>query len=537
MATLQVLLIDDDPRLASLLLGPVGLKASRLVRDLAGAVTVDRARHGLVLLNMDLAGSYERCRELRGEPDAVGVPFALFTHASEREALRRLALHRNSAARVEHYLFPPVTAERLSEVLRAAAGEPAAEADPRDSAPTEFELVDLDAPADVPAAEAPETAEPVEETDRGFEGDGAPFDAPNLPPPAEEPKAERSGLEGATPAEGPLETSGRRIAALREQLALGERHLYALRADLDRENEQLRVALSAALDEARRRTTLLTGELDRVRGLQPGTPTVDWAGRAVAEAMSVHEQLAKARADADGYRSEIARLQAQLEQGLRHGGQTGASVVALRGRRSPLGLLAAALAGLVVGGALTLGSFVLAPSAPWGLLSSLVSPKGVVTAPPAPAKPARPVPAPVAPAAAPVADAPAPTSAPAPAEPAAGMPAAAATVAAAPALAPAPAPAEAAADKPAPAASIAAPSAPAASAEPAAVANPADHFVLHTMKEGELVGRVARQYNADPRLTEAYNPEVNFRRLRPGTQIRVPKSNRPWAEVKQLLGL
>jgi hypothetical protein len=57
------------------------------------------------------------------------------------------------------------------------------------------------------------------------------------------------------------------------------------------------------------------------------------------------------------------------------------------------------------------------------------------------------------------------------------------------------------------------------------------------LKEGELVGRVARQYNADPKLTESYNPELNFNRLRPGTKIRVPKTKKPWSEVKAALGL
>jgi hypothetical protein len=56
------------------------------------------------------------------------------------------------------------------------------------------------------------------------------------------------------------------------------------------------------------------------------------------------------------------------------------------------------------------------------------------------------------------------------------------------------------------------------------------------MAEGEYGGQVALRHNVTPALLESYNPDVNFRRLRPGTQIRVPKTQRPWAEVKKLLG-
>jgi LysM repeat protein len=65
---------------------------------------------------------------------------------------------------------------------------------------------------------------------------------------------------------------------------------------------------------------------------------------------------------------------------------------------------------------------------------------------------------------------------------------------------------------------------------------PAEQFYrTHKMAEGQYLGQVAAMYKVKLPLLESYNPGVNFRRLRPGTMVRVPKTDRPWAEVSKLV--
>lgn len=115
---------------------------------------------------------------------------------------------------------------------------------------------------------------------------------------------------------------------------------------------------------------------------------------------------------------------------------------------------------------------------------------------------------------------PGPQPAPASAGASAGKPEPLPAPAPAPVVAPAPAPVPEPVVAPAPAS-----------------ASPDDYFVMHKLKDGEFVGRVAKSYKADPKLTESYNPELNFNRLRPGTMIRIPKTGTPWRDVKAALGL
>ncbi len=130
MATERVLLIDDDPTMESLLLGPVGLIASAVERDASGDTVPDPRRHGLVLVNAELPRSFELCRRFRDDPGAATVPLALYTYSHNRVHLRLLAEHRSLPSHADHYLFPAVTAERVRELLDTVFRGAAAPEDP-----------------------------------------------------------------------------------------------------------------------------------------------------------------------------------------------------------------------------------------------------------------------------------------------------------------------------------------------------------------------------------------------------------------------
>ena len=73
-------------------------------------------------------------------------------------------------------------------------------------------------------------------------------------------------------------------------------------------------------------------------------------------------------------------------------------------------------------------------------------------------------------------------------------------------------------------------------AAPAAGASEADYFSVHVLKDGENLWKLAHEvYKVDYWLLQDYNKDKDFRRLRPGSRIRVPKTKKRFSEIKELL--
>jgi len=479
----QVLLLDRDPTMANLLLGPVELAASRLQVDEGGTARPDPARHGLVLLSADVPEALLRLHELRADPATAAIPVALFTHSLEREHLRSLADHRASPARADRYRSPAITAERVRALLDATVERtpsgtdvPVAEADALEPDLLEADVVEPDDGVDQPPDDG---------------ADPPPDDAPV--PPAAPPEPPTGEVDA-----NPLAEDEQFVAQLRNQLARREREVYALRAELDGANERLRADYAAALTAARSHA---------------GGPTA--ALPSPGELAALRSDLARARAEIDRQRSELALLRpdagpaARTSRGRRHDDELP------RRRVAPSTVAVIALVAAVASGIVTHEVLDRAPAIPGSAR---------------PAVEATPAPPPAAPAPTPATPTPAPAPPPAPAAPL--TPAPAVTPPPAPAPAPAPAVTPPPAPAPAPAPAVTPPPAPA----PAPKASPEQYFKLHKMAEGQLLGQVAAKYKVPLRLIESYNPDVNFRRLRPGTMVRVPKTDTPWDEVSKLLG-
>jgi hypothetical protein len=82
--------------------------------------------------------------------------------------------------------------------------------------------------------------------------------------------------------------------------------------------------------------------------------------------------------------------------------------------------------------------------------------------------------------------------------------------------------------------SVKAPPAPAP--EPAAGGSEADYFSVHVLKDGENLWKLAHDtYKVDYWLVQDYNKDKDFRRLRPGSKIRIPKTKKRYHEIKALL--
>jgi len=210
MATLQVLLIDDDPRMEIVLREQVGLPARLLVRDPTGIFEPEAGKHGLVLLNAEFQKSFGLCRRFKKNREMAAVPVAFFTFSHHREHLRILADHRALPTHADHYLLPSITPERVLELLTKTIGsftsESAAPA-PKSSAsavalvaPLIGELDDLEAPDADDVDRGFDEVEPHESTSEDLST------PPPAPAPTKPPKASREeGSPARAKAEPPID--------------------------------------------------------------------------------------------------------------------------------------------------------------------------------------------------------------------------------------------------------------------------------------------------------------------------------------------
>lgn len=314
MATAQVLLIDDDPRMEALLRGAVGLPASLLVRDPAGIFEPDPQKHGLVLLNSEFQKSFGLCRRFKKKRETAGVPIAFFTFSHEREHLRILAEHRALPTHADHYLLPPTTAERVLELLTKTIG-----------------AFEAQAPEEPPPP--PEPGEDVLEPDLGEDDDEFSYEAPESgdaddvpPPPPEgmlEPLAGEPSIGQGEPNLGGfradrLTSVERYVSGLHDEIARREDQIEARRAELDREEAQLRTESAAAVIEAQRKASLLTEEVARLREeLQAALSAHADAAeleRVQAEVATLRAELEWARTEAEQSQTELKRLRADAER-------------------------------------------------------------------------------------------------------------------------------------------------------------------------------------------------------------------------------
>jgi hypothetical protein len=352
MATAQVLLIDDDPRMEALLRGAVGLPASLLVRDPAGIFEPDPQKHGLVLLNSEFQKSFGLCRRFKKKRETAGVPIAFFTFSHEREHLRILAEHRALPTHADHYLLPPTTAERVLELLTKTIGAfeaQAPEEPPPPPEPGEDVLEpDLGEDDDAPSFDREEAHDPPHEDTEALaaalgpeaepalpaiDDDEFSYEAPesgdadDVPPPPPdamlEPLAVDPSIGQGEPSLGGFRTDRltsveRYVSGLHDEIARREDQIEARRAELDREEAQLRTESAAAVIEAQRKASLLTEEVARLREeLQAALSAHADAAeleRVQAEVATLRAELEWARTEAEQNQAELKRLRADAER-------------------------------------------------------------------------------------------------------------------------------------------------------------------------------------------------------------------------------
>jgi len=370
MAILQVLLIDDDPRMEMLLRGPVGLPADRLARDPAGIFEPDPGRHGLVLLNAEVQKSFGLCRRFKKKKESASVPIAFFTFSHDREHLRILAEHRSLPTHADHYLLPPVSPERMVELLTRTLGEfetQASEAPPPPPPPPDADLdaAELEDDADFAEAElhestredlttardevatapnaaveppAPPTAEPIEAdefADVPAESDDAIAGAAVLSgtlgafphePSISQPEPSLGGFQADR-----ITSVERYVSRLHGEFVRMEDQIEERRAELDVERERLQAERDAALAEAQRATALveenrlLKAELKAALELKSDPSELERAQSELAalraeaewartEAESKQVELTRARTEADRLLGEADRLRGESER-------------------------------------------------------------------------------------------------------------------------------------------------------------------------------------------------------------------------------
>lgn len=341
MATLQVLLIDDDPRMETLLRGEVGLPPDRLVRDPAGIFEPDPAKHGVVLLNAEVQKSFGLCRRFKKKKETAGVPIAFFTFSHDREHLRILAEHRALPTHADHYLLPPVSSERMLELLGKTIGEFEAALPVPPPPPPDAELDALDPDileADAEGFDVSEVHEPTRddttapnealqrpEPAAGPSPDADEFtDAPGAEVDDEPPVASvLSSTLGAFPHEPPISqpepslggfqadriTSVERyVSRLHGEFARMEDQIEERQAELDVERLRLLAERDAAVAEAQR-AAALTDENTRLKAeLQAARASTGDAG----ELEGLQAELATLRADAEWARTEAERKQTEV---------------------------------------------------------------------------------------------------------------------------------------------------------------------------------------------------------------------------------
>jgi len=124
----RVLLIDDDTRMEQMLLEELRFPATRIERDPSGASAPDAGKVGLVLLNAEFQKNFVLCRRYKKGKHTEGIPLAFFTFSHDREHLRILAEHRGLPTHADHYLMPPVTSDKVRDLIVRTLGafEPAA---------------------------------------------------------------------------------------------------------------------------------------------------------------------------------------------------------------------------------------------------------------------------------------------------------------------------------------------------------------------------------------------------------------------------
>jgi hypothetical protein len=353
MATAQVLLMDDDPRMEALLLGAVRLPPSLLVRDPAGIFEPDPLKHGLVLLNAEFQKSFGLCRRFKKKRETAGVPIAFFTFSHDREHLRILAEHRALPTHADHYLLPPTTAERVLDLLTKTIGAfeaalPAEPPTPRepdaDELPPDLEAGDDDAPSfdreeaheptredtEAPAATPELVAERAlpsgDDDEFSYEAPDSGDDDDVPPPPPEgmlEPLAADPSIGQGEPSLGGFRTDRltsveRYVSGLHDEIARREDQIEARRAELDREEAQLRAESAAAVIEAQRKASALAEEAARLRDeLQAALSAHGDAAeleRVQAEVATLRAELEWARAEAEQNQTELKRLRAEGER-------------------------------------------------------------------------------------------------------------------------------------------------------------------------------------------------------------------------------
>jgi hypothetical protein len=341
MATPQVLLIDDDPRMEALLRDQVGLPAHLLVRDPSGIFEPEPGKHGLVLLNAEFQKSFGLCRRFKKKRETAAVPIAFFTLSHEREHLRILAEHRALPTHADHYLLPPVTAERVADLLARTVGvfehdlpAPAAAA-PRppdaDDDDHGFDEVEPHEPThqDVSAVPAPEPAADDDEFVVAPAADEALPPTPVL--------TEFQGVTGEVPIQGEPSLGGfqadrmtsveRYVSKLHGEFVRMEDEIESSRAERDAERARLLVERDTAVQErdaVRAELERATSELATLRGD---------AEFARAEAEQAQAEIRRLRADAERLLAETDRSRGETE---RH--RTEVNALAERVRRAEAAL-------------------------------------------------------------------------------------------------------------------------------------------------------------------------------------------------------
>ena len=118
-----LLLIDDSERMEQTLLSEVGVARDRLIRDAAGNLSIAGGEYAVVMLNAEFPKNFVLCRRFKKNPATAEVPVVFFTFSHEREHLRILAEHRSLPTHADHYLMPPINADRVSELLGSFLGD------------------------------------------------------------------------------------------------------------------------------------------------------------------------------------------------------------------------------------------------------------------------------------------------------------------------------------------------------------------------------------------------------------------------------